>query len=135
MEGEPNFPPGLAPLPKTQEAHAKFALDRAIDLDSVCLSKDRGIDTPSVSEPTIRSLPETLQSCMRIGFHTSFSNTSAVTLNVNSVGPKAIVRNHDVALAYEFACVHYPTKTLAENGAFNKGRVPRTLTMRRMLER
>ncbi len=65
---------------------------------------------------------------MRIGFHTSFTNASAVTLNVNSVGAKAIVKNHDVALAYEFAGVHYPTKTLAENGAFKKGRVPRTLT-------
>ena len=72
---------------------------------------------------------------MRIGFHTSFTNASAVTLNVNSVGSKAIVNNHDVALAYEFAGVHYPTKTLAENGAFKKGRVPRTLTMRRKLER
>ena len=72
---------------------------------------------------------------MRIGFHTSVSNTSAVTLNVNSVSAKAIVKNHDVALAYEFAGVHYPTKTLAENGAFKKGQVPRPLTMRRKLER
>jgi len=106
VEGEPNFPPGLARLLKSQGTHAKFALDRAIDLDSVCLSKDRGIDMPSVSEPTIRSLPTTLRSRMRIGFHTSFTNASAVTLNIDSVGAKAIVKNHDVALAYEIAGVH-----------------------------
>ncbi len=43
MEGEPNLAPGLAPLPDSQRTHAKIALDRAIDLDSACLSQDRNI--------------------------------------------------------------------------------------------
>ena len=30
-------------MPDTQRAHAKIALDRAIDLDSACLSQDRNI--------------------------------------------------------------------------------------------
>ncbi len=32
-----NLAPGLAPMPDSQRAHAKIALDRAIDLDSACL--------------------------------------------------------------------------------------------------
>lgn len=35
---------------------------------------------------------------MRIGFHASFANTDAATLDVDSVGAKAIVKYHDVAL-------------------------------------
>jgi len=36
---------------------------------------------------------------LRVGFHANFANTSSVTLNVDSVGAKAIKKNHDVALA------------------------------------
>ena len=36
---------------------------------------------------------------MRIGFHANHANTGAATLNVDSVGAKAIKKNHDVALA------------------------------------
>ena len=36
---------------------------------------------------------------MRIGFHANFANTGAATLNVDAVGAKAIVKNHDIALA------------------------------------
>jgi hypothetical protein len=36
---------------------------------------------------------------MRIGFHASFANTGAATLNVDSVGAKSITKRHNLALA------------------------------------
>lgn len=36
---------------------------------------------------------------MRVGFHASFTNDGAATLNVDAVGAKSLVKNHDAALA------------------------------------
>ncbi len=58
---------------------------------------------------------------MRQGFHASFANTSSATLNIDSVGAKALVKNHNLALVGQEIEQHQYVDTVysASNDAFH----------------